>query len=71
MLNEDLKNALIPFEQVKITGDLGKGREWHLLLFLPCSTTTLQENLTTSFHFLHRSFWNGFQRCTNKTKRRQ
>lgn len=27
MLSEDLRNALIPFEQVKITGDLGEGKK--------------------------------------------
>ena len=27
MLSEDLRNTLIPFEQVKITGDLGEGKK--------------------------------------------
>ena len=37
MLNEDLRNALIPFEQVKITGDLGEGiipRFNHIIIIL-------------------------------------
>ena len=28
LLSQELKNALIPFQQVKITGDLGEGTEY-------------------------------------------
>ena len=40
LLNEDLKNALIPFEQVKITGDLGEGRGVASPIFIPSSIVT-------------------------------
>ena len=60
MLNEDLRNALIPFEQVKITGDLGEGiilRFNHNIIIIPI-LFIVDENLSIYMYNAYIAFVN-------------